>query len=259
MRFLAKHKSFLAGVATALAVAFYALLPDQLFQVPYSTVVYANYGELLGARVASDGQWRFPKGKELPQGYVNALLTFEDRQFQYHPGINPFAIMRAFNANLKAGRVVQGGSTITMQVVRMAMQNQPRTYAQKLKEMLLSVRIELAFSKQEILQLYAAHAPFGGNVVGLEAASWRYFGHAPTGLSQAEYALLAVLPNAPTTFRPGKNSSGLRKKRDALLTAMHQRGLLTAEDVMLAKLEELPESPQPLPNYTPHLTAADPP
>jgi penicillin-binding protein 1C len=121
---------------------------------------------------------------------------------------------------------------------------------------LLSLRIELAFSKGEILQLYAAHAPFGGNVVGLEAASWRYFGHAPNGLSHAEYALLAVLPNAPTTFRPGKNSSGLRKKRDALLDAMHQRGLLTAEDVMLAKLETLPDSPKQLPNDAPHLTAA---
>ena len=255
MRFIAKHKAFLAGIATAFAVAFYALLPPVLFQVPYSTVVYANQGELLGARVARDGQWRFPKGENLPPAYVDALLTFEDRQFYYHPGINPVALVRAFRANLIAGRVVQGGSTITMQVVRMAMENQPRTYGQKFKEMLLSLRIEMAFSKREILELYAAHAPFGGNVVGLEAASWRYFGHPPEGLSQAEYALLAVLPNAPTTFRPGKNVAGLRKKRDALLTLMQQRGIISAEDLSLALLEELPDNPRPLPNFAPHLTA----
>lgn len=241
-------------MAAAMAVAFYAFLPEKLFRVPYSTVVYDRQGELLGARVASDGQWRFPAADCLPPMYVHAVLTFEDRAFYKHPGINPLALLRALRANLKSGRVVQGGSTITMQVVRMAMQNQPRTYGQKLKEMLLALRIELAFTKAEILQLYAAHAPFGGNVVGLEAAAWRYFGHAPHGLSAAEYALLAVLPNAPTTLRPGKNVEVLRKKRDGLLQAMHSRGLLDAEALTLALLEDLPQQPVPLPNGASHIT-----
>jgi penicillin-binding protein 1C len=252
-RWLKKYRYFLLGTVVVLAVAFYFMLPNQLFKTDYSTVVYSRHGDLLGARIAADGQWRFPPHQELPATYKTALLTFEDKHFYRHPGIDPFALARAFKANIKAGHVVQGGSTITMQVVRMALENQPRTYGQKLKEMILALRIELAYSKEEILLLYAAHAPFGGNVVGLEAASWRYFSRPPHALSHAEYALLAVLPNAPSAMRPGKNRDDLLAKRNRLLGKLHDQGKLSDDDYRLALLEPLPAEPNPLTgHHTPH-------
>jgi penicillin-binding protein 1C len=253
-RWLKKYRHFLLGTVVVLAVAFYFMLPNQLFKTDYSTVVYSRHGDLLGARIAADGQWRFPPHQELPATYKTALLTFEDKHFYRHPGIDPFALARALKANIQAGHVVQGGSTITMQVVRMALENQPRTYGQKLKEMILALRIELAYSKEEILLLYAAHAPFGGNVVGLEAASWRYFSRPPHALSHAEYALLAVLPNAPSAMRPGKNRADLLAKRNRLLGKLHDQGKLSDDDYRLALLEPLPAEPNPLPDITPHIS-----
>ena len=120
--------------------------------------------------------------------------------------------------------------------------------------MVLALRIEWAFSKEEIFELYAAHAPFGGNVVGLEAASWRYFSRPPNELSQAEYALLAVLPNAPSALRPGKNVDDLFAKRNRLLGRLHEQGLLTKEDLELAILEPIPIEPEALPDLAPHIS-----
>ena len=253
MKFVKRHKAFWGGILAAFLLAFYALLPNELFNDPYSTVLYDRNGELLGARVAADGQWRFPVADSLPAFYKKAVLTFEDKHFYYHPGINPLALARAFKANIKSGKVVQGGSTITMQVVRMALHNQPRTYWQKLKEMLLAIRVEAAYSKEEILLMYAAHAPFGGNVVGLEAASWRYFGRNPFALSDAEYALLAVLPNAPSALRPGKNVEALSQKRNGLLARLSEQGALAQMAFELGCEERIPEAPEPLPDLVPHL------
>ncbi len=113
--------------------------------------------------------------------------------------------------------IVSGGSTITMQVIRLSRKGKRRTVFEKIIEMVLATRLELRYSKQEILGLYASHAPFGGNVVGLEAACWRYFGRSPQQLSWGEAALLAVLPNAPSLMHPGKNRDRLKEKRDRLL------------------------------------------
>ncbi len=237
-----------------LLVLFYAMLPAQLFKSPYSTVVYGQNNSLLGARIAADGQWRFPLKAEVPKLYSQAVVAFEDKNFYRHPGIDPFAIARAFWVNVKAKKVVQGGSTITMQVVRMALQNQPRTYFQKAKELLLALRLEVAFSKAEIFAMYAAHAPFGGNVVGLEAAAWRYFARPANQLSAAEYALLAVLPNAPSAMHPGKNTARLLAKRNKLLVKLYKNGVLDSVQMTLSLLEPLPVKPTPLPNLAPHIT-----
>ena len=150
--------------------------PRTLFPEACSTLLYSSDGQLLGARIAPDGQWRFPAADSLPDKFVDCLLTYEDKRFFYHPGIAPAAIFRAIRLNGKAGRVVSGGSTLTMQLARIARGNQDRTFYEKTIEMCWALFLETTYSKQEILNLYASHAPFGGNVIGLETAAWRYFG-----------------------------------------------------------------------------------
>lgn len=241
------------GGLTALLLAYGYCLPEPLFRVPYSVVLEDRDGGLLSARIASDGQWRFPVSDSLPSYYVEALLAFEDKRFFYHPGIDPIAFSRAVWQNLRAGRIVSGGSTLSMQVVRLARGQKPRTLPQKLIEIVLATRLELRYSKREILRLYAAHAPCGGNVVGIDAAAWRYFGKAPGLLSKAECALLAVLPNSPSLLHPGRNRRPLLEKRNRLLRTLARKGLLDAPALELALAEPLPEAPLPLPSLAPHL------
>ncbi len=235
-------------------VLFWFSLPRQLFSDPLSTVVYDRNGELLGARIAEDGQWRFPGLDTLPLKYAAAAVAFEDRYFYRHPGVNPGSIVRALVQNVRAGEVRSGGSTITMQVIRLSRNNRPRNIGEKLIEAILAVRLELSTSKQEILTLYADHAPFGGNVVGLEAAAWRYFGRSPHHLTWSEAALLAVLPNAPSMIHPGKNRELLRQKRDRLLKTLADREQISETSYRMAIDEPLPGNPLPLPDWTPHVT-----
>ena len=235
------------------AAAFVTRLPDPLFSDPLSFVLEARDGSLLGARVASDGQWRFPGRDTVPGKFAAAVIAFEDKRFHLHPGVDPLALARAARTNARAGRVVSGGSTITMQVMRMARGSRPRTYWQKLVEAMLAVRLELGTSKDEVLALYAANAPFGGNVVGLEAASWRYFGRGPADLSWAEAATLAVLPNNPAIVHPGRSRAALLEKRNRLLRRLRDGGAIDDEEMELALLERLPEEPSPLPQAAPHL------
>lgn len=227
---------------------------DPLFDAPLSTVLEDRDGRLLGASVAPDGQWRFPGGP-VPERFATCLIQFEDRSFFTHWGIRPLSLIRAFQQNRKAGRTVSGGSTITMQLARMSRGPRKRTYSAKLMEMLLAVRIELRYSKQEILAMYAHHAPFGGNVVGLDAAAWRWFGRAPTELSWAESATLAVLPNAPSSIYPGKAQDALRSKRDRNLDRLLEVHAIDSTEWALAKQEPLPPQPLPLPALAPHLLA----
>jgi len=234
--------------------AFWFSLPANLFDDPVSTVVYDRQGELMGARIADDGQWRFPGGDQVPEKYSKAVIAFEDRYFYLHPGVNPVSLIRAAYQNLKAGEIRSGGSTISMQVIRMSRKNRPRTVSQKLIESFLAVRLELTSNKKEILRKYANNAPFGGNVVGIEAASWRYFGTAPENLTWAEAALLAVLPNAPSLIHPGKNRGLLLDKRNRLLKTLKSDGAIDELTCELAMQEPLPAAPLPLPNVAPHLT-----
>jgi len=243
------------AIAGTCAVAAYLLwpAPSPLFPDERSAVLMASDGSLLGARIADDGQWRFPAGAAVPAKFATAITTYEDRRFGYHPGVDPLALARALWLNLGQGDVVSGGSTITMQVARMARGNRPRTYPQKTLEIGLSLRLEVGRDKDEILSLYADNAPFGGNVVGLEAAAWRYFGRAPADLSWAETAMLAVLPNSPALIHPGRNRDRLREKRDRLLRELALRGEIDEVQLALALLEPLPEEPVALPRLAPHL------
>ena len=148
-------------------VLYYLSLPGRLFNDPYSTVLKSNQGELLSASIAKDGQWRFPKADAIPSKFSEALITYEDKRFYRHPGVDPLSLARAIQQNFTHGRTVSGGSTLTMQVIRLSRKGKPRTVFQKGIEMILATRLELRSSKEEILSLYASHAPFGGNVVGL--------------------------------------------------------------------------------------------
>jgi penicillin-binding protein 1C len=233
--------------------AFFAL-PRDLFPDATATVVYSAEGELLGARIAADEQWRFPQGDSLPHHFEESIISFEDAWFYYHPGINPVSTVRALYQNVKSGKVISGGSTLSMQVIRLSRENPPRTYWEKLYEMLLATRLEWRYSKSEILALYAAHAPFGGNVVGLEAAAWRYFGRASHSLSWAEAASLAVLPNAPGLIRPGKSEEHYKIKRNRLLKKLWHAGKLNERAYALALLEPLPGEPYAIPTKAQHLT-----
>jgi penicillin-binding protein 1C len=237
-----------------ISIGFWFILPSSLFNDPSSTIVFDRTGELIGARIADDGQWRFPPADSIPEKYKKAVINFEDRYFYYHPGFNPASIIRAFFQNIREGEIVSGGSTLSMQVIRLSRKGKPRKVSEKLIELVLAIRLELTYSKDEILRLYAANAPFGGNVVGIETASWRYFGRDPFSLSWAETSMLAVLPNAPALIHPGKNRNQLLQKRNRLLKKLFDAGEIDQSSYELALLEELPDKPKPLPQLAFHLT-----
>ena len=239
---------------TILVIAYIFCLPRQLFHVPYSTVVTDRNGELLGARIASDGQWRFPPRNTTPEKIKQCLITFEDRHFYHHWGVNPVSTGRAAYQNLKNKRIVSGGSTLTMQTIRLA-RNESRTFGEKFIEMILATRLEFRASKEKILSMYVSHAPFGGNVVGLDAAAWRYFGHSAEELSWAEAAMLAVLPNAPAMIHLSKSRQSLLNKRNRLLKQLYGRKIIDSSTYELAISEPLPDEPHPLPQIAPHLVS----
>lgn len=248
-----KQHKIKSAIAFLLLLIYYFSLPKNLFQEPYATVIESKEGELLGAKIARDGQWRFPAQDSIPDKFKKCIVYFEDEYFYMHPGFNPLAMVNAFKQNRKAGKVVRGGSTLTQQVIRLSRKGKNRTYFEKVIEIILSTRLEFGYSKDEILEMYAAHAPFGGNVVGLEMASWRYFGVQSNQLSWAENAVLAVLPNAPSLIYPGKNQIKLLNKRNRLLLKLHQEGIIDKLTYELSIEEPLPQKPYDLPQIAPHL------
>lgn len=248
-----KRNKFKSVVIFVLLAAYIFCLPPVLFNEPYSTVIESKEGDLLGARIARDGQWRFPDQDSVPYKFKKCITYFEDQHFYYHPGFNPVAIVKAVQQNYKAGKVVRGGSTLTQQVIRLSREGQKRSYFEKFIELILATRLEFRYSKDEVLGLYAAHAPYGGNVVGLEMAAWRYFGVQPHQLSWAETATLAVLPNAPSLIYPGKNQEQLMIKRNRLLKKLYDENIIDQVTYETSIVEKLPQKPYNLPNTAPHL------
>ena len=251
---LSVTKKVILCILAFLVTAYFFCLPRHLFHVPYSTVVTDRNEELLGARIASDGQWRFPPRNTTPEKIKECLITFEDKHFYHHWGVNPFAIGRAFYQNVKNKRIVSGGSTLTMQTIRLA-RNESRTFREKLIEMIWATRLEFRASKEEILSMYISHAPFGGNVVGLDAAAWRYFGHSADDLSWAESAMLAVLPNAPAMIHLSKGRKTLLDKRNRLLKQLLEKKTIDSSTYELAISEPLPDEPHALPQIAPYLVS----
>lgn len=252
-RWLRNKKIWIPVVFAAGILSFWLMLPHRLFKDPYSFVLEDSDGNLLGASIATDGQWRFPGSNHVSKRFAACIIQFEDRRFYAHPGIDLKAICRAAYSNLTKQGNTQGGSTLTMQVIRLSTQHSQRSIWNKISESLLALRLEFSSTKNEILSVYAAHAPFGSNVVGLDAAAWRYFGRPPDQLSWAECATLAVLPNAPSLIHPGKNRNLLLEKRNRLLKSLYLSNKISATDLHLAEAEPLPIQPLPLPQNAPHL------
>jgi len=228
-------------------------LPKNLFKDPTATVITSNKKELLGAQIASDGQWRFPHNDSIPEKFKTCIVQFEDEYFYKHPGFNPVSTFKAMRDNFSSGEIKRGGSTLTQQVIRLSRKGQSRTYWEKIKEVILATRLELRESKEDILSYYASNAPFGGNVVGLDAAAWRYFNRDAHQLSWAENATLAVLPNAPSLIYPGKNQVHLLEKRNRLLKKLLQNEIIDSLTYDLSIAEGLPQKPYALPQIAPHL------
>lgn len=222
-------------------------IPKPLFSDPYATVLLDRDGQLLSSRIAADGQWRFPARDTVPYRFRECLIEFEDRTFYEHPGISARGLGRAFSQNIRHGEIQSGGSTLTMQLARLSRKNKQRSFWNKGMECLWALHLECRYTKSELLALYSAHAPFGGNVVGLEAAAWRYFGRPAANLSWAEAASLAILPNAPGMIFPGRNEARFRAKRNRLLVRLKERGIIRSDELQLALGEPLPGKPVPQP------------
>jgi len=241
------------GLLSLFIIFFYFLLPNKIFNSPYCAVITSEKGELLSARIASDGQYRFPSTTEVPIKFEQAILTFEDKRFHYHLGFDPIAFARATYSNISQQKIISGGSTLTMQVIRLSRNGKKRDLWQKFIETLLAIRLEFSYSKDEILNLYSSHAPFGGNVVGLETAAWRYFGRSANQLSWGETATLAVLPNSPALIHTKRNRTQLLKKRNRLLKKMLNQGVFDTETYELAIDEPIPKHPKAFPGLARHL------
>jgi penicillin-binding protein 1C len=228
-------------------------LPQTMLFRPSAALVFDRNARLLRAFTSRDDMWRIRTSIDqvapvLPQ----FQLAYEDRWFYWHCGVNPFALVRAFRQNVAARRVVSGGSTLTMQIARM-MEPKKRTFGNKLVEIFRAVQLEQRFSKRRLLEIYYNIVPYGGNIEGVAAASWLYFGKEPSQLSFGEAALLTALPNSPTMLRPDLYPERARKARDKVLRIVYRRGLLTRAQYREALAEAVPTARQELPTTAPHL------
>ena len=234
---------------------FFIRLPEPLFKNDYSTVILDRNNQILRVFLNKQEQWQFPPDAELeiPYKLKVAVLEYEDKYFYDHPGINPVAIIRAFYQNITSGHIISGASTLTMQVTRL-MEPKERTYLNKIYEILRALKIEIKYSKEEILKLYLDHAPYGGNIIGYQAAALRYFNVIPTKLTWGQAAMLAVLPNAPGLISPVSNPQILIEKRNTLLKHLMQAAIIDTETCDLACREEIPDHSMSLGFSAPHLS-----
>ncbi|BFO06342.1 peptidoglycan glycosyltransferase PbpC [Pseudomonas guariconensis] len=245
------------GIASVLVVAL-LWLADRLWPLPMpgddlARVVLAEDGTPLWRFADADGVWRYPVSpEEVSPLYLEALLTYEDRWFYSHPGVNPLALARAAWLNLRGGRVVSGGSTLSMQVARL-LDPHERTLSGKLRQLWRTAQLEWHLSKREILQLYLNRAPFGGTLQGVAAASWAYLGKSPMHLTPAEAALLAVLPQAPSRLRPDRHPERAQRARDKVLERLAEYQVWPAQRVSEAQEEPLLLAPRLEPALAPLL------
>jgi penicillin-binding protein 1C len=219
-----------------------------------STSVVDRNGKLLRAYAMADGRWRLPVDARtgVDPGYIKLLLAYEDRRFRSHMGIDPLALGRAALQLVTRGHVVSGGSTITMQLARLMEPRRERSITAKLRQMVRAFELERRLSKNEILDLYLALAPFGGNLEGIRAASLGYFGKEPKRLSLAEAALLVALPQSPETRRVDRHPETARMARDRVLERMIVEGVISPEDAAQAKAAAVPRLRKPMPILAPH-------
>ena len=245
---------WLAGailIVWALIVVADRLWPLPLKEVNPARVVVDEKGTPLWRFADSDGIWRYPVTiEDVSPRYLEALIQYEDRWFWDHPGVNPFSVLRAAWQDLSSGKVVSGGSTLTMQVARL-LDPHPHTFGGKVRQLWRAMQLEWHLSKREILTLYLNRAPFGGTLQGVGAASWAYLGKSPAQLSYSEAALLAVLPQAPSRLRPDRWPERAEAARNKVLERMVTQGVWSAQQVKESREEPVWLAPRQMPQLAP--------
>ncbi len=260
-RIVRKTASYLA-VAAVFTVSIFALWVATLGPLPLakarvtSPVVLDRNDKLLRAYAMEDGRWRLPADAKsgVDPVYLKLLLAYEDKRFRQHSGVDPLALGRAATQLASRGQIVSGGSTITMQLARLIEPRRERSISAKLQQIVRAIEIEQQLRKDEILNLYLALAPFGGNLEGVRAASFAYFGKEPKRLSLGEAALLVALPQSPETRRLDRYPEAAKRARDRVLDRMVEQGVVSSEDAIHAKAEIVPTSRKPMPLLAPHAT-----
>lgn len=242
LRFIGRHWRIWLCIPFFLLVLLWAL--DKLYPLPLpddgvARVVLAEDGTLLWRFADEEGVWRYPITiDQVSPAYIEALLTYEDRWFYEHPGVNPVALARAFWQNISHGKIISGGSTISMQVARL-IEPHSRTYWGKLRQVFRTLQLEWHLSKEQILTLYLNRAPYGGTIEGIAAASWSYLGKPPDQLTKAEAALLAVLPQAPSRLRPDRYPERAKLARDKVLDRLAEFAIWPQSEVNEIKEENI--------------------
>lgn len=253
LRLTRRWRRLAAGIVILWLVVLAAdrLWPLPLNEVVPARVVVAEDGTPLWRFADSQGVWRYPVTlNDVSPRYLQALIQYEDRWFWRHPGVNPLSVLRAAWQDMRAGRVISGGSTLTMQVARL-LDPHPRTFGGKLRQLWRALQLEWHLSKSDILTLYLNRAPFGGTLQGIGAASWAYLGKPPAQLSYGEAALLAVLPQAPSRLRPDRWPQRAQAARDKVLERMRTQGVWPGSAVREAKEEPVWLFPRQMPQLAP--------
>ncbi|MCD9147383.1 penicillin-binding protein 1C [Pseudophaeobacter flagellatus] len=220
-----------------------------------STEVLDRNGDLLRVYPVGTGIWRMaPQLEQVDPRFIAMLTAYEDQRFQSHAGVDPLALLRALGQALWHGRTVSGGSTLTMQLARLLEDGTTGAWAGKIRQMRLALALERHLSKNQILALYLTHAPYGGNLEGIRAASYAWFGRAPNRLTPSQAALLIALPQSPERRRPDRAPAAAQAARDRVLDRLAQAGLLTGAEVAMASQAPLPSVMRPFPRLAPHLS-----
>ncbi len=255
---------FAAGVVMVLGLAALHAIDDMEATLPpfrppgdvaTSTIVVDRNGTLLRPFTIADGRWRLPVSlADVDPKFIDMLVAYEDRRFAEHGGVDPWAVARAAGQFVLAGgRIVSGGSTLTMQVARLMDAGGTRSLSGKLRQIAIARALEKQFSKDEILTLYLTLAPYGGNIEGIRAATLAYFGKEPKRLTTAEAALLVALPQSPEARRPDRDSDAARAARDRVLMRLAAAGAIDEDTAEAATTERVPRARRPFPMLAPHL------
>lgn len=245
--------------AVALYIAVERLGPPKLAAAEdVSTIVLDRHDMLLRAFTTKEGRWRLPVARgKVDARYLAMLMAFEDKRFYSHPGVDAHALMRAAWQLLRNGRIISGGSTLTMQVARLIEGRHERTASAKLAQIVRALQLERRLTKQEILSLYLRLAPFGGNIEGVRAASLSYFGKEPHRLSIGEAALLVALPQSPESRRPDRNPQAARAARNRVLERMAAAGVISQAEATRAQDEPVPHGRRAFPKFAAHLAETE--
>jgi penicillin-binding protein 1C len=247
----AKYRRPLYGLVIALIMIMCLPLPKD--NQPFSNALYSADGRLLSASISAEQQWRLPFDEDIPPPLATCIITYEDAYFYYHLGINPLSILKSAWINVRNGKIKRGASTIPMQVMRLRNRSNQRSIWYKIYESLASIKYSIITSKSQVINDWASLAPFGGNTIGVKAAALRYFGMDVDKLSWSQYALLAVMPNGPSSANLDRSRQRLITKRNKLLDKLGKTGYIPLNEVALYKDEDLPTYLNKVPQDAYHL------